>query len=603
MATLGQQAAVSRREAAEVEATAARLKDMHARKMYSSRGPWKRLLQKLYIHRGALIYIQGDPLISAVSAASAYVQANACMQQPAHNLAAALLQELADSAAPAATAAAAGSAAAAAASEAAAAGSAAAAGTAPQDLPFAALSSQTRLLLLLLLQPFIHLSEDSSKLTVLQSQALLPIIPECVQALTAAAAAAAAEGASRTGARAAGEAAASTAAAESASTAAAGAAAAGAASLFPVVSSKPFAVLELLLSSRGPPNAQLQQARAPLEVLLQCAGPLMMSANEGEEELNAAFVCSQLVLLLASGETNTSSSNSSSSSSNNNNSCSSITNSSSSSSNNNNSSSSSSNSSSSSSNSRESAALDWFALCQLCLRAVLRSPLHAMKGASIELSFAAIDNIRAALAAAAAAETAATAAGAGEAAAGGQEERQTLERLLQLAAAAQAHVLQAAAAKAAQLEPADVMHVVAATLRSGTLGTRWFSSVMRRACNLRDCFSQEERTVLQTAIKRLLSSLSQKQLLDRTQRGVDPPFACMQVLPGKASIGAAKPPKELPMGAPRGPSGLDRGDRERQQRQELLQLLKIIARLRLFELPPRANVSWSSGRSQFSLMV
>ena len=118
-----------------------------------------------------------------------------------------------------------------------------------------------------------------------------------------------------------------------------------------------------------------------------------------------------------------------------------------------------------------------------------------------------------------------------------------------------------------------------------------------------DCFSQEERTVLQTAIKRLLSSLSQKQLLDRTQRGVDPPFACMQVLPVKASIGAAKPPKELPMGAPRGPSGLDRGERERQQRQELLQLLKIIARLRLFELPPRANVSWSSGRSQFSLMV
>ncbi|KAL8435602.1 hypothetical protein ACSSS7_002373 [Eimeria intestinalis] len=414
-----------------VQEAIARIEELHMRGMYGSTGPWRRLLQNVNANFQAAENMGESAILSLVSAVSASLRFTACPYPEAHRLAANILQTLAAN--PTATAA-----------------------------PAANCSDGTRLRLLLLLLPLVATHPEKGILCALRTKAFEPLQGPCVHALQAAASAAKNE----FQAAAATKAGSAVGAAAAATGAAAGAAAATQdASLLAAVSADPFGVLHLLLASieaREPPEEHL-----PLLKALEDAARVLLPLVEEEKATVAAFVCARLLLLkrlasrtndhrerrqedhghlpdtYASAITNNSSSTNSSSISN--------------------SSSSSSINSSSRSNTKSSTSAS-VNLEVLTLRCLLRAPLSTASAAQIEEASAALSVLKRTIASEGRKEPFMLTAERGEAA---REEAHDhtadtqAAATLSLLSAAETHISQAAAGRAASLEPKEVLRVVA----------------------------------------------------------------------------------------------------------------------------------------------
>ncbi|KAL8441002.1 hypothetical protein Emag_007540 [Eimeria magna] len=414
----------------DVQEALARIEGLHLRGMYGSTGAWRRLLQKINADFHAVEYLGESELFSLVSAVSAYMRFTACPSPEAHLLAANVLQTLAANPTAAARAAARAA---------------------------VSCSDGTRLRLLLLLQPLIATHPDKSSLCALKAEAFEPLRGPCIHALQAAASAAnnQLEPAAATAAGA------TVAAAAATTTTAARATTAAArdASLLSAVSGDAFGVLHLLLESieaRGP----LENQHTLLGALADAAGALLPLVEE-ENATRAAFVCSHLLLM--KGQTSqtdnlsgrqqqhinqcisqplpdayTSSLNSSSSTD--------------------------SSSSLSSSNSSNSSSGDFVSLDLLILRCLLRAPLPTASAAQIEEASAALWMMRKRHVCGRKRKPLMLTAEEGEAAREAQEQTADMHAAatLSLLAAAETHVRQAAAGRAASLEPKEVLQVVTA---------------------------------------------------------------------------------------------------------------------------------------------
>ncbi|KAL8443733.1 hypothetical protein Emed_006591 [Eimeria media] len=400
--------------------------------------------QRINANFHAVGYLREGDLLSLVSAVSAYLRFTACPSPEAHLLAANVLQTLA--AKPPAAAAAAARAA-------------------------GGCSDATRLRLLLLLQPLIATHPERSALCALKAEAFEPLRGPCVHALQAAASAVN-SGFEAAAATAAGAAVAAAAAAATTEAAGATTATARDASLLAAASEDAFGVLHLLLESMEA-KGSLEGQHTLLWALADAAGALLPLVKE-EDATRAAFVCARLLLMRQqtsqkdyfSGSqqhhTNQCSGQlpdayaSSLSSSSSTNSSSSVTNS------NCNSNSSSTNSITNTSNS--SSNTDLVSLDLLTLRCVLRAPLLTASAGQIEEASAALWMMRKMYVCGRRRKSLVLTAEEGEAAREAQEQAADghATATLSLLSAAETHVNQAAASRAASLEPKEVLEVVAA---------------------------------------------------------------------------------------------------------------------------------------------
>ncbi|XP_026190950.1 uncharacterized protein LOC34620087 [Cyclospora cayetanensis] len=476
--------------------------------MYGSKGPWRRLLQRISRNSGTLAAGGEDLVLSVVSAVAAAFRATGCPFSDACVLATHLLQLLATPCSAAAV---------------------------PSALAANGISPRSRLLLLLQLQPLICLSADRQHLFEQRRRALLPILPQCVQALEDAATAAAAPDVTLAEPQPPPE------------------------SFSSLVRSDPFAVIELLLE----PLQACQESddmASHLQTTVRAAGALQ-PFQEGDREVEAALICTRLLLRhtaqcerLAEEKGGC---------------C------------------------SGASGLQSNVVADW---SEMCLRAVLRAPLHLLSATQIEVVFGALRDLKEVL----------TRLKAKVSAAEFLTEGVRTHGLLPLLAAAEAHARAEATRRAPLLEPKEVLHVVAAVSRLLHLvvasvrvaavslqslrynlceasGSSWLATVFKRACNLKDSFSQEERAMLQTAAQLIL---------EKSKNG-----GAGRVWPHIWS-----PPTRLtPHGC--GIVPVVAGAETSWDREELQRVLKIVLRLRLFEVPPRANISWASGRSHRILAV
>ncbi|OEH80110.1 hypothetical protein cyc_03384 [Cyclospora cayetanensis] len=358
-------------------------------------------------------------------------------------------------------------------------------------------------------------SADRQHLFEQRRRAILPILPQCVQALEDAATAAAAPDVTLAEPQPPPE------------------------SFSSLVRSDPFAVIELLLE----PLQACQESddmASHLQTTVRAAGALQ-PFQEGDREVEAALICTRLLLRhtaqcerLAEEKGGC---------------C------------------------SGASGLQSNVVTDW---SEMCLRAVLRAPLHLLSASQIEVVFGALRDLKEVL----------TRLEAKVSAAEFLTEGVRTHGLLPLLAAAEAHARAEATRRAPLLEPKEVLHVVAASLRYNLCeasGSSWLATVFKRACNLKDSFSQEERAMLQTAAQLIL---------EKSKNG-----GAGRVWPHIWS-----PPTRLtPHGC--GIVPVVAGAETSWDREELQRVLKIVLRLRLFEVPPRANISWASGRSHRILAV
>ncbi|KAL8428007.1 hypothetical protein Efla_005619 [Eimeria flavescens] len=529
-----------------VKEALARLSEMHLRGMHASRGPWRRLLRRLNGDMAAVAAEGEAALLSVASALSASLKATACPSPEGHLFAANVLQLLAG--APEAAAAAAGPAAAAA--EAAAA---------------RRLCPSTQLRLLLLLHPLAATHpERRSLLSAQRRTAAARLRLKCLHAIQ----------------RVAGE--------EEDGSASTPEGDSSDASLFAAVSSNPFEALELLLDATGHSHAEEEQQQALLLAAEDAASRLLLSRARKDKGVQAALVAARLLIMKlqatrtdccssnssSSSSTNGSSGNSSSnSSSTNGSSGSSISNSSSDNASSSHSSSSStnstnSNSSNSCSNWRGSVGLE-----TLALRLLLRAPLLVLPAEQIEVAFAALDALKTVVSAKGEAQA--------EEGEGRGKPAAAAAAGVSLVSAAEAHIAQAAAERAPQLEPQEVLQVVTAALQCDFFGSRWLADVFKRGCNLKDAFSRDERAAMHAATRLILSQLHAAEASGGAAScAFLTPAARMQEL--EKNEVAASAAKSEP-------------------NHELRRILQIVLKLNLFQQPHRSNVSWTSGRSHLLL--
>lgn len=364
---------VSRDRLAVVEDAVARIDEMNRRGMYENRGPWRRLLERINRDFPSLVAAGERSILCVVSAVSASTQATACPPLPAFAFAANVLQLLA-TAAPAAIG-----------------------GGAATEIPALVCSHRTRLRLLLLLQPLFSAPQDTSTLRDLRRQVVLPVAPQCMQALQVGAAAA------------------NTSAMEAET-----APSAAPESFAEIVRSRPFAVIELLLDTLHPSQHSQGRLEAPegrgaLENLASAARALL-PLLEGEGEVEAAFICAKILSMqrrAAEADSNNNSKNNN--------------------------------------NINNNAAEGSAGLALMSLRVLLRAPLHSSDAAQIELASAALYQMK---------EFLATMLG-----------RMDMNKapcvtetgaIPSLVSAVENHVRAAAAARAAHLEPKEVLQVIAA---------------------------------------------------------------------------------------------------------------------------------------------